>query len=56
MLSQYDKAVETYKKGLEYYPENYSFWFNMGVALGRLNKKAEAEKAFNKAEQFKDAE
>ena len=51
-LKQYDEALVVLKQALDYFPEEYSFWFNTGVVYNRLNKNDDAKKAFDKAEQI----
>ncbi|MBN2425648.1 MAG: tetratricopeptide repeat protein [Calditrichaceae bacterium] len=51
-LKQFDEALVVLKQALDYFPEEYAFWFNTGVVYNRLNRNDEAKKAFDKAEQI----
>jgi len=49
-LGKYDEALNTLNSALEYFPEEGSFWFNLGVVHSRMQNVDEAKKAFKKAE------
>ena len=47
---QYDKAIRSYDKGIEIDPKNSELWNSIGLALMAMDRIAEAEIAFAKAE------
>lgn len=51
-LEKYDDALLILKQAIDYFPDEYSFWFNLGVAYSRLNNADEAQKAFDKADEL----
>jgi tetratricopeptide (TPR) repeat protein len=52
-LKKYDEALLVLKQAIDYHPEVYSFWFNLGVVYSYLGNKDEAEKAHKKADMYK---
>ncbi len=51
-LKKYDEALATLKQAIEHFPDNGTFWFNLGVVYARLNKNDEAKKAFARAKEL----
>ena len=51
-LGMYDDALQTLTKALEHFPENGTFWYNLGVVYSHKNNAKEAKAAFKKAKEF----
>ncbi len=45
-LEDYEKALETFNKGLEIFPKNYLLWYNKGIVLENLKRIEDAVKAY----------
>ncbi len=50
--SRYDEAVQDFNEAISRYPDDPDFYTNLGVALRKLGKYAEAEQAYKKAIQL----
>jgi tetratricopeptide (TPR) repeat protein len=51
-LKEYDKALATLQEAVKRFPDNGTFWFNLGVVYTHLNKAKEAKEAFDKAKEL----
>lgn len=51
-LKRNDEAIATIKSALERFPDNGSFWFNLGVAYTNSGKAKMGKSAFKKAEEL----
>jgi O-antigen ligase len=45
----YEEAIASYRKGLEYFPQDENLWVRMGQALDGLTRFEEAEEAYRQA-------
>jgi len=45
---KYDKAIEMFKKGVEYFPEDADIHFNLGVAYEGINDLEHAKDCFER--------
>lgn len=52
LLSQPDKAIETYKAGIKLFPDNSLLYYNLAITYKNQNKADDAKKNFKKAVQL----
>jgi len=46
---EYEKAIAGYEEAIKLSPDNWAYYFNLGLAFKKLGKMAEAREAFSKA-------
>jgi antitoxin component YwqK of YwqJK toxin-antitoxin module/Tfp pilus assembly protein PilF len=49
MADSIDKAIQTYKKGIELYPYTYKFWYELAVLYSAINKDSASIACYQKA-------
>jgi tetratricopeptide (TPR) repeat protein len=50
---EYEAAIASYDKAVEFKPDKHEAWYNRGIALGNLGRNEEAIASYDKAVEFK---
>ena len=53
MGKEYEQAIASYDRALEFKPDDHQAWYNRGIALGNLGRLAEAIASFDRALEIK---